>query len=203
MEIEARQNMVAKKLWNMVRVLLFMIRKGIAKTKTMVDLNLILKRGKLAGKGLINTLILNHQLYYSSLTCRSHDNINSFISPCEYEFSCSNTPVNPLYHSSRRFSKSRQRHNDVSIMKNNNIDVQKVFIEMMLNNEKVEAVADSPLVALPGFGQSPVGRQLRVTDSPFLLEDEEDSHHVDKAAEEFINNFYKDLNRQNRSISFF
>ncbi|GAU11716.1 hypothetical protein TSUD_74670 [Trifolium subterraneum] len=197
MEIEVRQNMVAKKLWNMVRVLLFMIRKGIAKSKTMVDLNFILKRGKLAGKDLINTLMLNHQLYYSSLTCRSHDNINSFISPCEYEFSCSNSPVNPLHHSCRRFSKSRQRHNDVSIMKNN-IDVQKVFIEMMLNNEKVEAVANSPLVTLPGFGKSPVGRQLRVTDSPFPLKDEGDSRHVDIAAEEFIKNFYKDLIRQNR-----
>jgi hypothetical protein len=203
MEIEARQNLVAKKLWNMVRVLLFMMRKGIAKSKTMVDFNLILKRGKLAGKDLINTLMLNHQLYYSSLTCRSHDNLNSFISPCEYEFSCSNTPVNPLRHSGRRFSKSRQRHNDVSIRKNNNIDVQKVFIEMMLNNEKVETVANSPLVTLPGFGKSPVGRQLRVTDSPFPLKDEGDSHLVDMAAEEFINNFYKNLNRQNRSNSFF
>jgi hypothetical protein len=203
MEIEARQNLVAKKLWNMVRVLLFMMRKGIAKSKTMVDFNLILKRGKLAGKDLINTLMLNHQLYYSSLTCRSHDNVNSFVSPCEYEFSCSNTPANPLHRSSRRFSKSRQRHNDVSIVKNNNIDVQKVFIEMMLNNEKVETVANSPLVTLPGFGKSPVGRQLRVTDSPFPLKDEGDSHDLDMAAEEFINNFYKNLNRQNRSNSLF
>jgi len=199
MEIEARQGVVAKKLWNMVRVLLFIIRKGIAKSKTMVDLNLILKRGKLAGKSLINTLMLNHQLYHSSFTCRS-DN-NSFISPCEYEFSCRNTPANPLHHSSRRFSKSRrQRHNDFSIM-NNNIAVQKVFIEMMLNNEKVEAVANSPLVTLPGFGKSPVGRQLRVTDSPFMLEDEGNCHQVDIAAEEFINNFYKELKRQNRTIA--
>ncbi|AET05205.1 Avr9/Cf-9 rapidly elicited protein [Medicago truncatula] len=180
MEIEARQGVVAKKLWNMVRVLLFIIRKGIAKSKTMVHLNLILKRGKLAGKALINTLMLNHQLYHSSFTCRS-DN-NSFISPCEYEFSCRNTPANPLRHSSRRFSKSRrQRHNDFSIM-NNNIAVQKVFIEMMLNNEKVEAVANSPL-------------------APFTLEDEGNCHQVDIAAEEFINNFYKELNRQNRTIA--
>jgi hypothetical protein len=58
-------------------------------------------------------------------------------------------------------------------------------------------------VTLPGFGKSPVGRQLRVTDSPFPLKDEGDSHLVDMAAEEFINNFYKNLNRQNRSNSFF
>lgn len=65
---------------------------------------------------------------------------------------------------------------------NNNIAVQKVFIEMMLNNEKVEAVANSPL-------------------APFTLEDEGNCHQVDIAAEEFINNFYKELNRQNRTIA--
>ncbi|XP_004503477.1 uncharacterized protein [Cicer arietinum] len=188
MEIKTSQPVVAKKLWNMIRVLLFMIRKGIAKSKTMLDLNLILKRGK----GLINTIMFNHQLYYSSFTCRSHNTVNSFISPCEYEFSCSNTPANPLHHhSSRRFSKSRQRY------MNNNIAVQK----MILNNENV---ANSPLVTLPGFGKSPVGRQLRVTDSPFPLKDEEgDSHQVDMAAQEFINNFYKHLNMQNRAIGSF
>ncbi|CAK8579503.1 unnamed protein product [Lathyrus sativus] len=179
MEIEARQGVVAKKLWKMVRVSLFMITKGIAKTKTMIH-------GKLAGKGFINTLMMNHQLYYSSFTCR--DNDNSFISPCEYEFSCSNTPVNPLYQSSRRLSKPRQRYKDVFIM--NTI-----------------AVRNSCLDTLP------VARELRVTDSPFALKDEGDSYQVDMAAdegdsyqvdmaaEEFINNFYKQLNRQNRSIA--
>ncbi|CAL5215101.1 unnamed protein product [Lathyrus oleraceus] len=189
MEIEARQGVVAKKLWKMVRVLLFMITKGIAKTKTMIHLNLILKRGKLAGKGFINTLMMNRQLYYSSFTCR--DNSNAFLSPCEYEFSCSNTPVNPLYQSSRRFSKPRQRCKDVFIM--NTIG----------DRYQVEAMRNSSLEldTLPGFGKNSVGRQLRVTDSPFALKDEGDSYQVDMAAEEFINNFYKQLNRQNRSIA--
>ncbi|XP_058736089.1 uncharacterized protein LOC131608180 [Vicia villosa] len=186
MEIEARKGVVAKKLWKMVRVLFFMITKGIAK----IHLNLILKRGKLAGKDFINTLIMNRQLYYSSFTCRSCGNGNSFISPLEFEFSCSNTP---LHHSSRRFSRPRQRYGDVFIMNNNN--------DMMLNNEKVEAVKNSSLDTFPGFGKNPVGRQLRVTDSPFLVQDKGDSNQVDMAAEEFINNFYKQLNRQNRSIA--
>ena len=38
-------------------------------------------------------------------------------------------------------------------------------------------------------------RQLRITDSPFPLKDEGDSQ-VDKAAEEFIKKFYKDLKLQ-------
>jgi len=62
----------------------------------------------------------------------------SHLTHCEYEFSCSNTPT-ILSH----FFKSRQRHNDVSIMKNNNIVVHYVLIEMMLNNEKVEVVVNS------------------------------------------------------------
>ncbi|CAA0811941.1 Unknown protein [Striga hermonthica] len=52
--------------------------------------------------------------------------------------------------------------------------------------------------ALPGFGPSPLVRQLRITDSPFPVRDgEEDSRVVDEAAEEFIARFYKDLKRQN------
>lgn len=67
----------------------------------------------------------------------------------------------------------------------------------MLNNEVVEA---SPMV-LPGFGKSPMVRQLRITDSPFPLKDEGDSQ-VDKAAEEFIKKFYKDLKLQKNSAAF-
>ena len=61
----------------------------------------------------------------------------------------------------------------------------------MLNNEMVEA---SPL--LPGFGRSPMVRQLRVTDSPFPIKDTDEDPQVDKAAEEFIRKFHKDLKLQ-------
>nr|GEW29070.1 hypothetical protein [Tanacetum cinerariifolium] len=50
--------------------------------------------------------------------------------------------------------------------------------------------------ALPGFGRSPMVRQLRVTDSPFPLSNVDEDSHVDDAAEEFINRFYNDLRRQ-------
>lgn len=57
------------------------------------------------------------------------------------------------------------------------------------------AVESSPM--LPGFGQTPLVRQLRITDSPFPLKSEEDDdNYVDKAAEEFIKRFYKELRRQ-------
>ena len=59
----------------------------------------------------------------------------------------------------------------------------------MLNSEVA-----SP--ALPGFGRSPMVRQLRITDSPFPLKDIDGDGEVDKAAEEFIERFYNELKRQ-------
>lgn len=195
MEIEPSQPVVAKKLWNIVRVLFFMLRKGIAKSKIMVEFHLMLKRGKLAGKALVNSLML-HQHNLAAFTCRHHDTHLSFISPREYEFSCSNSPAikrnKHYHHHSSRFSKSCH-NDDVSTLS----AVQKVLEALNNHDQKVEA---SPLVTLPGFGKSPIGRQLRVTDSPFPLKDDGDSQ-VDMAAEEFIKRFYKDLNLQKRLAS--
>ncbi|KAK7251531.1 hypothetical protein RIF29_34820 [Crotalaria pallida] len=206
MEIEPSQPMVAKKLWNIVRVLFFMLRKGIAKSKITLEFNLMLKRGKLAGKALVNSLMLHHHHLLAAFACRHHHDTNlSFISPREYEFSCSNSPALPFHHPikrkhhhhhhvSRFFKSSSCQYDDVSTLS----AVQKV-LEMLNNNEKVEA---SPMVTtLPGFGfgKSPMVRQLRVTDSPFPLKDDgDDNSQVDMAAEEFIKRFYKELNLQKR-----
>ncbi|EPS58246.1 hypothetical protein M569_16570, partial [Genlisea aurea] len=53
---------------------------------------------------------------------------------------------------------------------------------------------------LPGFGRTPVVRQLRITDSPFPateVEDDDGGGGVDRAAEEFIRRFYRELKHQN------
>ena len=186
---------VAKKLWNIVRVVLFMLRKGIAKSKIVVELNLLLKRGKLAGKAIANSLMLiHHHHHHAAFTCRSHDAHLSFISQRDYEFSCSNTPAHPIKRSKLLhfglFSKSHQCEGAATV------NAAHKMLEMLSNADKAEAA--SPLVTLPGFGKSPVGKQLRVTDSPFPLNDEfEGDSQVDKAAEEFIKRFYKDLKLQN------
>lgn len=157
----------------------------------MGDFHLLLKRGKLAGKAMANNLMLHNHL--SALSCRSNEAL-SFITPREYEFSCSNSPANhyPFHFNKRKhlFNKA-YRYDDVTTV----AAVQKVL--EMLNNDAVEA---SPMVTLPGFGKSPMVRQLRVTDSPFPLKDDGDSQ-VDKAAEEFINRFYKDLRLQKRTAA--
>lgn len=64
--------------------------------------------------------------------------------------------------------------------------------------EMLHSEAASP--ALPGFGRSPMVRQLRITDSPFPLRDVDEDSHVDEAAEEFIMKFYKELKQQNSNI---
>ncbi|XP_065860024.1 uncharacterized protein [Euphorbia lathyris] len=58
-------------------------------------------------------------------------------------------------------------------------------------------VEASPMpMMLPGFGRSPMVRQLRITDSSFPLRDEGDNGVVDKKADEFIEKFCKELRKQ-------
>lgn len=192
MEIEPKPPVVAKKLWHIVRTLFYMLKTGILKSKMVLDINLMLKRGnKLAGKA-IGNLIFHH----NSFSCRSNGAL-SYVPPKDYEFSCSNTPVNYFNHlypqKRKNYNLARScRYEDANTVQ----AVQKVL--EMLNNEAGAGVEASPLRTLPGFGRSPMGRQLRITDSPFPLKEEEqgDSRHVDKAADDFIKNFYKDLKMQ-------
>ncbi|KAK4775395.1 hypothetical protein SAY86_010330 [Trapa natans] len=209
MEMEQRSDQIAKKTWSMMRALFFMMRKGFLKGKLVLDLDLdlLLKRGKLAGKAISN-LMVHH---YSAVTCRPDDAHLSFVSPQEYEFSCSNSPADNAYFHYRRNRHSLglggghhyphyRRGKRLSIPKPDVATlaaVQRVL--EMLNNEAATAAAaeSSPAVGLPGFGKSPKVRPLRITDSPFPLKDDDgDSHQVDVAAEEFIKNFYKELKLQ-------
>ncbi|KAA3457826.1 DUF761 domain-containing protein [Gossypium australe] len=209
MEMEASPPVVEKKLWNIVRIVFLMLKTGISKSKIMFDLHFMVKKGKYNAGKVIKNLVFHRKVHdhLSSLSCRSNDAHLSFVSPREYEFSCSNSPATAAFfyhkrggknhHHGYHFGKScKYRYDDVTTV----AAVQKVL--EMLNNEAVEA-AVSPLV-LPGFGgKSPFVRQLRVTDSPFPLKDEGggDSQ-VDMAAEEFINRFYKDLKLQKRMSAF-
>ncbi|KAE8712556.1 hypothetical protein F3Y22_tig00110247pilonHSYRG00079 [Hibiscus syriacus] len=175
MEMGRSPPVAAKKLWSIVRIVLFMLKKGKYN----------------AGKAISN-LVFHQKVqdHLSSFSCRSNDAL-SFVSPRDYEFSCSNSPAFHHHHHHRRrhhYNKSNYRYDDVTTFS----AVQKVL--EMLNNEAAAESSFSPMVS-PGFGRSPLGRQLRVTDSPFPLKDDGDSQ-VDMAAEEFINKFYKDLKLQ-------
>ncbi|KAM7471771.1 hypothetical protein LguiA_009954 [Lonicera macranthoides] len=192
---------IAKKLRSIIRVIFFMLKNNISKSKLIVDLNMMMKRGKIAGKTLQNLMF-----HHNTDNFPSDVGQVSFTSrPGEYEFSCSNTPAHfnnifPFlltkkgkhhntnnHHHSRFFSCAHAPATD---------DDGPALVQAleMLNSEEA-----SP--ALPGFGRTPMVRQLRVTDSPFPLRDVVVDSHVDEAAEEFITKFYNELRHQNKMAS--
>ncbi|XP_042492311.1 uncharacterized protein LOC122071903 [Macadamia integrifolia] len=199
---------VTKKLWNYVRTVFFMLRKGVSKRKLMMDLHLMMKRGKIAGKA-IGNLMFHHQ--HSNSICQWHDANLSFVAPTHYEFSCSNSPAFPPsssffpFHISKRKTSQNhsQSHHYFSCMHPTATDddltsvnaMQKV-LEMLNVHDITEG---SPIPSpFPAFGKSPMVRELRITDSPFPLTNADEDSHVDKAAEEFIQKFYNNLRLQNR-----
>ncbi|KAL9244609.1 hypothetical protein vseg_018370 [Gypsophila vaccaria] len=196
--MEQNTSMVAKKVWNMMRIAFFMLRKGICKRKILMDLNLVMKRGKIAGKALQN-LIIHHQQHQ-----HQHQGSDLGIStvgqstpPGEYEFSCSSTPLYRHYFTN---NKKKGNHNKNFFMPSpyedmNNVEAINIF-DMMMSSAG-DAGAASP-AALSGLGLSPAVKQLRITDSPYPMENLENCNsHVDEAAEDFINKFYSQLKRQN------
>ncbi|KAK8608432.1 hypothetical protein V6N13_023856 [Hibiscus sabdariffa] len=209
--MEQNLPVISKRVWNIVRAVLFMMRKGFpSKKKLMVDLNMVLKRGKIASAKAIANLMFHRQRQVSSSALTPVSKAAAAVQ--EYEFSCSNTPsyifpfnhkkkngTNNYYHHLFACVHAPPTHDDDNLATMNTV---KVVLEMLSNNDMEGAVAASPM--LPGFGQTPLARQPRVTDSPFPLRDgDEDNSYVDRAAEDFINRFYKDLKQQNKTLSKF
>ncbi|KAM7524891.1 hypothetical protein LguiA_014793 [Lonicera macranthoides] len=182
---------------NIAKIILYILKKAVSKTKLLFDLHLItfLKQTKLATKTLTK-LILHHHRFPAAFTCRSTN--LSFITPGDYEFSCTNSPIYPSYYTSHKFHHNRRNRGQRGSVDHGAMLAEKVFD--LLNNNYEKAGEGSPIM-LPGFGPSPVVRQLRVTDSPFPLKDGEEDGQVDKAAEEFISKFYKQLKLQKRIAS--
>jgi hypothetical protein len=85
-----------KQLWNMLRITLFMIKRGVVKQhKILQDFHVMMKKGKTLGKNLAGSLRFHHNSKSS----------NSF-GRRDYEFSCSSSPARPSFHFTRR----RQLH---------------------------------------------------------------------------------------------
>lgn len=185
MEVEECSSIVATKMSNTISIVLYMLKKGFSTSKQkLFDIHTKLKQEKHASNSMSNYMLHHH--YAASSICRSTDVAMSYVSPPkDYEFSCSNTPL------IRRRKSYYQYHH--------NYNHQKLFVDDIKFSE-YESVEASPAFSLPGFGRSPVTvRQLRVTDSPFSMKDaEENTDQLDKAAEEFIQKFYMELEKQKR-----
>ncbi|XLQ98886.1 hypothetical protein S83_065085 [Arachis hypogaea] len=189
--MESNLPVIAKKVWNIIRVAFYMLRKGISKGKLMLELNMVLKRRrKLAGKAIANLMMFHHHQHADM-------HLQQFSTTREYEFSCSNTPNNffsKLHRKNKLFTRSHAPHEcDDDVV---TVSAVKAVLEI-LNNNNDNVVEASP--ALLGFGRSPTVSRLRVTDSPFPMNvdtEYDKDHQVDKAAEEFIKRFYKELRKQ-------
>ncbi|XP_076910342.1 uncharacterized protein LOC143567955 [Bidens hawaiensis] len=173
--MEKNVQVLPKKVWRLVRVLYFMLRKNISKSKLLLDLNKMMKRHKITGESVQN------------------------LSPPadEYEFSCSNSPSTNNHHFSL-FS-FHKKHHSKNIDSNEDLDMMAVNEAVLKAIEMSHSETVSP--TLPGFGRSPMVRQLRITDSPFPLSSVDEDNHVDVAAEKFISRFYNDLRRQNNYVT--
>ncbi|KAK1396910.1 Avr9/Cf-9 rapidly elicited protein 146 [Heracleum sosnowskyi] len=186
MEVEECSSTVATKMSNTISIVLYMLKKGFSRSKLKIyDLHTKLKQEKHATNTVTNLMLQHH--YAASSICRSTDVAMSYVSPPkDYEFSCSNTPL--IRRRRKRYYQYRHTYNH-----------QKVFVDDIKLSE-YESVEASPAFSLPGFGRSPLTvRQLRVTDSPFSMKDaDENTDTLDKAAEEFIKKFYKELEKQKR-----
>ncbi|KAM7255539.1 hypothetical protein ACFE04_008437 [Oxalis oulophora] len=190
-----------RSVWHIVRVIYYMIRKSLSKKKFIVDFNIMLQRGKIAGKAIQNLITFNSTHHHSRQLPES-----AGVAGGEYEFSCSNTPT---YNFSslikRKFTCAHApptQEDDVATM-----NAVKVVLEMLNNNNgngNNSNNINNDEVVMGSYSNSPVGylgrnaasvRQLRITDSPFPVKDVNDGI-VDKAAEAFIDKFYKDLKKQ-------
>ncbi|CAI9260666.1 unnamed protein product [Lactuca saligna] len=202
--MEQNLPVVARKLWSLVRVL-FMLRKNISKRKLLLDLNMMMKHGKVAGKALQNLMLHHHRNWSSSAFNRrsqSHDSSNFTFPPPqtdEYEFSCTNSPAYPVLSLLSTNKKPKHHYKKSSAKKstaenNNHEDIIIDAAVIKVLHEMLTSATASP--ALPGFGKSPMVRQLRVTDSPFPLSNGDEDSYVDEAAEKFIMKFYNNLRRQ-------
>ncbi|KAG6593486.1 hypothetical protein SDJN03_12962, partial [Cucurbita argyrosperma subsp. sororia] len=178
----------------------------------MLDLNLMTKRGKLAGKAISNLMFHHH--YHAAAAAASPSSSSPPtsagqlpfpIGADEYEFSCSNSPAFPTFHVGKR--RRNQNHNSFfacahapDTLDDDAAAVNAVNAVVEILNNHTGASSTPPIPAspaLPGFGPTPRRvRQLRITDSPFPLQDANADPLVDKAADEFISRFYKELRLQ-------
>ncbi|KAL9247360.1 hypothetical protein vseg_020801 [Gypsophila vaccaria] len=210
--MEQNTPMIAKKIWNLIRVAFFMLRKGICKRKLLLDINLVMKRGKIAGKALQN-LMFHHQHQHRHQHQHQHQRQHQGFSfepdtggspsHLQYEFSCRSTP---LYHHYFTNKKKHDLKNNLDFFYTPYTSLEELKSSDAFNNDMFGMVNSprndsraSQAVSGLGLGLNAGVRQLRITDSPFPVQnsdDGDDDSHVDAAAEDFINKFYSQLKKQ-------
>lgn len=190
--MEQNLQILPKKVWSVLRLFYYMLRKGISKNKLWLDLNMLMKRAKIAGKSLHNLMFHHHHNWAAFAINRPSHHLSIPSSPpSEYEFN-NKTDTFSLFSFQKKQHSSNKPVEGFDVVAFNAAVLK--AMEMIDHSEM-----GSP--ELPGFGRTPVVRQLRITDSPFPVSNVGDDNHVDEAAEQFINRFYNDLRQQKRICS--
>lgn len=198
--MELHSPVIAKRPRNVLRVTFFMIRKGlVSKRKLIMDMNLMMKKGKLLRKSLSNLMSFHHHHHHSKSLTRGVSGIQ------EYEFSFNNSP-NPVF---SHMSKRKHHFNfpcinsPVVIEERNDDDYyddgdelealegeeDTNAVVLVSNNKTPEYTFKSPLLLSP----------FSVRISNYSSEDETEecgNGQVDDEAEDFIRRFYEQLRMQ-------
>ncbi|KAJ8752448.1 hypothetical protein K2173_004084 [Erythroxylum novogranatense] len=214
-------SMVGKRLWNVVRVTLLMMRKGLmSKRKLIMDLNLMMKRGKLLRKSLSN-LISHHLRHENKYSSRSRSMARGGYGIQEYEFSCSNSPNPVFFHVPAGKRKVHHYFPCVNLPQvvEEEEEEEEGYYSSTGPNKAVVIVPKTPEPYVfnfcfdasdlaPGEKRSPLLSPFAVRVSNYSSEDDIEENdnvdtgtcrrQVDDEAEEFIKRFYEQLRVQSR-----
>lgn len=186
--MEPTQPLIPKKITNMVRLILFILQKNVSKKKLMQDLNFMMKRGKILGKSFNDLMIRQH----TALGCSSHDVHLSYVSPRDYEFSCSSTPPHHSYipfHLSKSKNRYLGSHYKRHAPSRPTYRTPPTFDDDMVAASSMKMLRGDDVVVEETLRRQP----MKTVSSSVRLRDGDDSFYVDKAAEEFIERFYREL----------
>lgn len=185
---------MARRLWHVVLAVCHMLRRGLCRKRLMVDLHVLLGRGKLAGKAL-RGLLAHHAAaghgHHLAASSSSSAALASFYGrrPREVEFSCTTTPSSYPHYGLFPF-KSRGggggRRGGGGGGEYGGLDAAAVARAFEMMSAEVEGTPSSSAAAVQGgggggwatatpspmvawiLGRSSAGvRPLRATDSPF------------------------------------
>ncbi|KAG6521562.1 uncharacterized protein LOC122053930 [Zingiber officinale] len=175
---------LARRVWDVICAACGMIRKGFCKHRVLMEVHLLLMRGKLAGKAITKLLLEHHRRPDSGIFPVDPLSL-SFHRRDDVEFSCSSTP-SPVSFFHSKLLPGRRRGDRTAAA-----SAEALALEF----ETLVSAAESPATL---FWQSPVAGRLRITDTPFPAREdgEADCGRVDLQAEAFIKGFYEQLRMQ-------
>ncbi|XP_061375706.1 uncharacterized protein LOC133317843 [Gastrolobium bilobum] len=204
--MEVHSPVLTKRLWNVLRITFFMIRKGlISKRKMIMDMNLMMKKGKLLRKSLSNLMSFHHHHHHHHSKSVSRGGFGVH----DYEFSCSNSPNPVFFHMPKR----KHHFNFPCIHAPEVSEEEPQFsaleVDSDVPNVVVVTVPKTPEYTFnfrfdasefaPGDKKSPLLSpfSVRISNYSALDENEEIGNvQVDDQAEDFIKRFYEQLRKQ-------